>query len=231
MRLITVPGVFRPRSDSRLLARVVADRTRPGSRAIDPFAGSGILAIAAALSGAAEVTAVDVSRRALACTRLNARLNGVRVQTRRGDMFAPVEGVRYDLIAANPPYLPGETPAPRGPARAWEGGPDGRAILDRLCAQAGEKLMPGGELLLVQSSICGVEKTLDALEAGRLEAEVIHRERGPLGPLLAERAEELESRGLLAPGQRDEEVVVIAARRAATRRFAPERPHMSRARG
>lgn len=48
MRLITVPGAFRPRSDSRLLAAQVADRARPRASFLDPFTGSGILAIAAA---------------------------------------------------------------------------------------------------------------------------------------------------------------------------------------
>src|SRR5688572_13439490 len=128
MRLLTVPGVFRPRSDSWMLARRLAHHVRPGDEVLDPFTGSGVLAVAAARLGG-RVTAVDVSRRAVLCARLNARLNGVRIDAVRGDMSEPVAGRRFDLIVANPPYLPSaDASPPRGAARAWEGGPDGRRL-------------------------------------------------------------------------------------------------------
>jgi release factor glutamine methyltransferase len=181
---------------------------------LDPFTGSGILALAAARAGAA-ATAVDVSRRAVACAALNARLNGVRVRALPGDLFAPVAGERFDLIVANPPYVPGAQDGPaRGAARAWEGGADGRALIDRLCAEAPAHLTPGGELLIVHSEVCGERATLDRLAAAGLEAEVVERHRGPLGPLMEARRAELERRGLLAPGAREEEVLVFAGRAA-----------------
>jgi release factor glutamine methyltransferase len=46
---------------------------------------------------------------------------------------------------------------------------------------------------------------------------VLVRRSGPLGPLLRSRAELLESRGVLAPGEREEELVVICARKPAPR--------------
>jgi release factor glutamine methyltransferase len=156
---------------------------------------------------------VDVSRRAALTTHLNARRNGVRVQARRGDLFSAVRGRRFDLITANPPYLPSaedRLPA-RGAERAWEAGVDGRAVLDRICEEGPGHLSPGGRMLLVQSSVCGVEETLSRLRQAGLEAEVVERQTGPLGPLLRERAGLLEQRGLLAPGTREEEVVVIRA--------------------
>src|SRR5215211_565792 len=137
MRLMTLPGVFRPRPDSWMLARRVADTVRPGMSVLDVCTGSGVLAVAAARAGAGAVTAVDVSRRAVATVRINARLNGVRVRALRGDLFAPVAGERFDVIVSNPPYLPSEDDQlPRhGPQRAWEGGTDGRLLLDRICAE------------------------------------------------------------------------------------------------
>jgi release factor glutamine methyltransferase len=217
MPLFTVPGVFRPRSDSVMLAEWVGKRARPRSSALDPFTGSGILAIAAARAGA-QTTAVDVSRRAVACAALNARLNGVRVRALRGDMFAPVGARRFDLIVANPPYLPGAVDGPaRGAARAWEGGGDGRRLIDRLCAEAPAHLTPFGELLLVHSSICGEDETVARLAAGGLAVQVLDRRRGPLGPLMRRRAAELEARGLIAPGEREEELLVFSARAAGTR--------------
>jgi release factor glutamine methyltransferase len=194
-----------------MLARTLrAEGLPPGARALDVCTGSGLLAVTAALCGA-RATAVDVSRRAVVCAALNARLNGVRVRALRGDLLAPVRGERFEAIVSNPPYLPADDDAPpgRGAARAWDAGPDGRAILDRLCAQAPEHLAPGGVILLIHSALCGTEATLDALRRAGLTAQVVERHHGELGPLLRARAPQLEARGLLAPGQRDEEVVVV----------------------
>jgi release factor glutamine methyltransferase len=214
MRLVTAPGVFRPRSDSLMLAQVLEACVERGRSVLDPFTGSGVLAITAALAGA-RATAIDVSHRAVACARLNARLNGTRVRVRRGDLFAPVRGERFDLIVANPPYLPAASDAPpHGAARAWDAGRDGRRQLDRLCRDAPDHLAPGGRLLLVHSSVCDPEATIAALAARGLEAEIVDRRRGPLGPLLHARAQLLERRGLLEPGQREEEILVLSASRA-----------------
>ena len=124
----------------------------------------------------------------------------MRVRARRGDLFAPVAGERFDLILANPPYVPGPTTRcrARGPRRAWEGGGDGRLLLDRLCAEAPAHLNPGGTLLLVQSSVCGERATLDRLEAAACTPRS-SRERGPLGPLMRERAPLLERAGCSSP--------------------------------
>jgi release factor glutamine methyltransferase len=213
VRIFTLPGVFQPRSDARLLATAMRDGALArGARVLEVFAGSGAIAVAAAREGAREVTAVDVSRRALASAWINARRNGARVRVRRGDLFAPVAGERFDLILANPPYLPSAGGALHGPSRAWEGGADGRLLLDRLCAEAPAHLAPGGALLIVQSSVCGERATLERLAAAGLDTERIAARRGPLGPLMRERAPLLEARGLLAPGQREEQLLVLAGR-------------------
>jgi len=213
VRLFTLPGVFRPRPDSWMLARALrAERLPTGSRVLDVCTGSGLLAVTAALGGA-QATAVDVSRRAALCAALNARLNGVRVRALRGDLFAPVRGERFDAIVSNPPYLPAEedgVPA-RGQRRAWDAGRDGRAILDRLCAEAPAYLNAGGVMLLVHSSLCDTEATLSALNAAGLRTVITARHRGALGPLLRARAPQLEARGLLAAGEREEDVVIVRA--------------------
>jgi release factor glutamine methyltransferase len=193
-------------------------RTRELARrasVLDVFTGSGALAVAAALEGAKRVTAVDVSRRAVLNARLNAMLNGVRLRLLRGDLFAPVRGQRYDLILANPPYLPSlDDELPRdGAARAWEGGVDGRLLVDRLCEEAATHLTEGGSVLIVHSSLTGEEATLRALRDSGLDPEVVARRRGPLGPIASARAELLEGRGLLEAGVREEEILVIHGRR------------------
>ena len=185
-------------------------RLAADARVLDVFTGTGALAIVAALDGAREVSAVDASRRAVLNARINARLNSVEVRALWGDLFGPVFGERFDLIVANPPYVPGEgAPPTSGHARAWEGGADGRALIDRLCSEAPEHLAAGGRLLLVHSSISGERRTLDRLAAAGLEAGVLARERGPLGPVVGGRATLLERRGILKPGEREEEIVVV----------------------
>jgi release factor glutamine methyltransferase len=213
MRTIVLPGVLRPPSDCQLLIDVMRDQgLADDAGVLDVFTGSGALAVAAALAGARDVAAVDISRRAVLNARLNAALNRVRVRAMRGDLFAPVAGARFDLILANPPYIPSASDRlpSRGAARAWDAGIDGRALLDRLCAEVGPRLLPGGAVLIVQSELAGERATLDLLKEEGLAAEVLARRRGPLGPIVRSRAEMLERRGILEPGQGSEELLVIA---------------------
>ena len=215
MRMVPVPGVFTPISDSRLLADCVREELRPGAAVADLCTGSGYVAITAALHGAAYVAAVDVSRRAVAAARVNSILNGARIRAVRGDLVEALPDREFDLIASNPPYVPAaadELPL-RGPQRAWDAGRDGRAVIDRVCTEAGLRLRAGGSLLIVHSSVCGTAASLSALESAGLEAEVVARRRGPLGPLLTERRHMLERDGMLEPGQREEELVVLRGRR------------------
>ena len=166
-----------------------------------------MLAVKAALHGAGRVVAVDISRRSVLAVRLNAELNSVRVEPRRGDLFAAVLGERFDVIVSNPPYVPGPELQARGLQRAWEAGPAGRAFLDRICAEAPAHLSPGGILLMCQSTICGEEETLAALRQAGLQAEVAFRHVGRLGPLMSARQEWLRQTGLLE-GEQDEVIVV-----------------------
>ena len=154
------------------------------------------------MRGARDVTAVDVSRRAVWTARINARLNHTRIRGVRGNLFDAVGDRRFDAIVSNPPYVPAESdelPA-RGPQRAWDAGLTGRLILDRICDDAPHHLRPGGFVLLVHSSVCDADQTVERLRAGGLDTDVIARQRGPLGPLLTARVSALEARGLLARG-------------------------------
>ena len=205
--------MFRPRSDTWLLAAVLRRQDRlPGATVLDVCTGSGAIAVAAALAGARAVTAVDLSARAVLTTRINARLNGVRVQALRSDLLDAVPGRRFDVIVSNPPYLPSEQELlpGRGPARHTEAGAGGRLLLDRLIAAAPQHLTPGGLLLVTHSSLNGEAETLERMHAAGLAPAVLERRSGTLGPLLSARAPALEEKGLLAPGERHEEVLVLA---------------------
>lgn len=210
---IALPGVYRPRSDTALLARAIDDLAREHAQAgrwLDVCTGTGALALRAWAAGARDVTAVDRGRRAVLSARLNARRARARIRVVRGDLLDAVRPERYDVITANPPYLPspeGDAP-PRGAARAWDAGRDGRLVLDRLCRDLPAALEPGGVALIVQSSLAGVDRTVDDLTAAGLEAEIVATARGPLGPIAAARADRLQALGLLPAGAQEELVVV-----------------------
>ncbi|WP_269855946.1 HemK2/MTQ2 family protein methyltransferase [Streptomyces sp. RPT161] len=218
MRVVRLPGVYPVQEDSLLLLGAVLRESPPARNVLELCTGSGGLAVVLARAGA-RVTAVDVSRRAVLSTRLNAQLNGVPVKVRREDVFAPGLGRslgRYDVVIANPPYVPGRRalPAGHGRARVWDAGWDGRAVLDRICACVPDLLLPGGRVMLVQSRVANPDATCAALQAWGLATRVVRRRRIPFGPVMHERAPWLEQRGLIEPGSREEELVVIRGERA-----------------
>ena len=227
MRLVTMPGVFRPISDTWLLADALDAEPLPAAaRVLDLCSGSGALAVRAAMAGRRrEVWAVDVSRRAVLTIRVNAALNGVRVRAVRGDLFAAVGDRRFDAIISNPPYVPAATDdlPTRGRERAWDAGRDGRALLDRICAGARDHLRPGGVLLVVHSSLLGLDPTVDALRAGGLHVDVAARETGPLGPLMRAR----RAAGLIDPRAQREDVLVVRARNPASTHWRSERENVT----
>jgi release factor glutamine methyltransferase len=212
VRGIVLPGVFRPRSDTWMLAEAGRSQTT-GGRVLELCAGPAFAGIATVLGAGGSLTTVDLSRRAVLNARLNGRLNGISVDARRGDLLDAVRGERFDVILANPPYVPGPPPPTRGPDRATDAGAYGRAVLDRICERVAEHLNPGGSVLLVHSEVSGLDQTTVALEGAGLETDVVASRSGPLGPVLRARREHLEEYGLLAPDQELEEVMVVQGQR------------------
>ncbi|GAA5155651.1 MULTISPECIES: HemK2/MTQ2 family protein methyltransferase [Amycolatopsis] len=213
MWLLRLPGVYRPQADTRLLLSALRDaRLGRPARALDLCTGSGVAAIAAARHGARQVTAVDRYLPAVLSARFNARMRGLPVRVRHGSVSS-VEG-QFDLITANPPYVPCASPDPaRGAALAWDAGFDGRRCLDELCDRAADLLAPNGTLLVVHSALCGVSMTLESLRDKGLKSSVVARALEPFGPVMRSRIDYLESSGLIEPGERTEELVVIRADR------------------
>ncbi|WP_063044132.1 HemK2/MTQ2 family protein methyltransferase [Nocardia pseudovaccinii] len=213
MMLVRAPGVYRVQHDTRLLIRALSQARIPhGGRVLDIGTGTGALAVAAAHHGARTITAVDVSRRAVATAWLNCRLRGLTVRALHGDFEAILGTDRFDLVLANPPYVPAPRSAPdRGAARAWNAGEKGRAFLDRLCAMMPHLLESGGVALTVHSCLCHPDTTVAQLREGGLEAAVVARSSVPFGPVMRELTPWLTSTGLIEPGQNREDLVVIRA--------------------
>ena len=218
MLLLCPPGVYRAQSDTAMLARSVTDGGYAARRdVLDMCTGSGALALAAWKAGAASVTAVDVSWRSVAATWANCRLRRAPVSVHQGDLFAPVAGRRFGLILSNPPYVPAARTAPprHAKGRCWDGGLDGRLLLNRICDSAGGHLAEDGVLLMVHSSVCDPARTLERLGQAGLAGEVLARGLVPFGPVMRARAGLLVERGLIRPDESIEEPGGIGARRAA----------------
>ncbi|OLT40066.1 methyltransferase [Saccharomonospora sp. CUA-673] len=217
MRILRVPGVYCSQGDTWLLRRALQDARLPAARRVlDIGTGTGALALAAAAGGAQDVTAVDVSPAARLNARLNAWAHGLPVRVLPGDALSRDYGRPFDLVLANPPYVPaesGQVPT-RGRARAWDAGGDGRAIIDRLCDRVPDLVAPRGSLLMVQSELADVDATLLRLRGLGMKAAVVDRQVLAFGPVLRGRREMLHRNGFLAPDQRHEELVVIRADRA-----------------
>jgi release factor glutamine methyltransferase len=168
-------GVQPPKAGSLFFSRNLA--VRAGERLLEIGAGLGLAAVLAARAGA-RVVATDVVPEAVEAIRANAVLNGVALEVRLGDCFAPVRGERFDVVCTNPPQMP--TPPGRerdDPAAAADnGGPDGWAILDRVIAGAPAHLVPGGRLVFSIFAFLGPKAALARLEAAGFTSSVVARE-------------------------------------------------------
>jgi release factor glutamine methyltransferase len=154
--------VLIPRPDTETLVDVALERTRDRSMygsALDLCTGSGCVAIAIAKQRPTwKVTATDVDENTAALAWENVLRTGVAHHLRvlLGDLFAAVpEGERFDLVTANPPYIPSAEIATLDadvrdyePRRALDGGPDGLDLVRRIVATAPDYLTPGGVLAL-----------------------------------------------------------------------------------
>jgi release factor glutamine methyltransferase len=152
-----------------------------GGTALDLCTGTGCVGVTLALErSSARVTAVDLSPDALALARENAAaLGAATIELLEGDLYAPLaEGVRFDVIAANPPYVPSrEVPKlarelAHEPALALDGGDAGLLVTGPLVRGALARLRPGGTLAVeMHESHAQILPALCA-EAGLVGAEV-----------------------------------------------------------
>jgi release factor glutamine methyltransferase len=214
--LWTLPGVYAPQADTRLLAQALrAEGITADMDVLDVCTGSGALAVLAARMGA-RVSATDISRRAVMTARLNAVRAGQRVQVRRGDLSAPWGGRIFDVVVSNPPYVPARATRPPlwGQARAWDAGRDGRHVVDRICEYAPSLLRPHGVLLMVHSGLCDADTTVRQLTVAGLTCSVTDRAYVPFGRVLTQRLPWLRAQGLIGAGEDKEELVIIRAERS-----------------
>lgn len=149
------PLIPRPETEwwtDQLLAHV--GFRKPYIQLLDLCAGSGAIGCAAlARLPNAHVYFGEIEPAHEATIRKNIRENALdesRADIRIGDLFEPFGDTRFDLIAANPPYIPEQRPLPESvkkyePRKALRAGADGLAIIRHIAAKLPSHLAPGGE--------------------------------------------------------------------------------------
>jgi len=167
LEMLAGPDALIPRHETELLAnaaiRALTDLLAEQSQArvLDVCTGCGNVALALAYrQPAARVYAADLSPQAVALARQNVQFLGLdaRVELRTGDLLAPFESEEFfgnvDLLTCNPPYISTKKleTMPREithyePQLAFDGGPLGVRILQRLVREAPRFLRPGGWLV------------------------------------------------------------------------------------
>ena len=166
VELLTAPGALVPRKETELLARTAVERiaalpTQPGQPLVivDMCCGAGNLACSLAINlPSARLYACDLTDYCVALTKRNLQKHGLssRAQAFQGDLFQalaeiPLRGA-VDAIVCNPPYISQTRLHERRdleaePREAFDGGPYGLSIHQRVMREAEAYLKPGGCLL------------------------------------------------------------------------------------
>jgi release factor glutamine methyltransferase len=154
--------VLRPRAETELCGRTAITKLREtgGSLLVDVCCGTGNLAcaIASAIPGV-RGWALDLTQSCVTQARANVARLGLhgRIAVAQGDLFAPLAGQalegRVDVVTANPPYistakLAQRTDLAQEPREAFDGGPYGVTIHQRVARDAIALLRPGGWLIM-----------------------------------------------------------------------------------
>ncbi len=171
--------IYFPAEDTYLLIKAARAEVQPTDRVLEIGTGSG--AVAKSVSEVTpSVLAVEINPHAAQYAH---EVNSIEVI--RGDLFDPVCG-EFDLILFNAPYLPTD-PAERFDdwlEYALDGGPSGREVVERFLREAPSRLATFGRILLLISSLTGIDEVLKICHAEGLIALVTVEERQEDGETL-----------------------------------------------
>jgi release factor glutamine methyltransferase len=160
------PGVLVPRPESELLVESVITHIEKLSGAIsvvDLGAGSGALALAIATEApTTHVIAVEKSAEAIYWLKENVSFIDEKVRILESDVSTALDGVKCDVVIANPPYIPDGQVLPADvrnhePAIALFGGADGMKTPRLFIAASARLLKPGGFLAIEHHEAQGDE--------------------------------------------------------------------------
>ena len=160
----THDNVYVPAEDSYLLADNL--EIRQGQSVLEIGTGSGIVAMyASRLTD--DITVTDINFDACELARKNFEDNNIEnIEILFGNLFEPVQNRKFDVILFNTPYLPTEEGEVLDDTinYAFDGGLNGRKVIDVFLNEVGNHLNDGGIVQLIQSSLSGNEETLEKLD-------------------------------------------------------------------
>ncbi len=160
----TDDNVYVPAEDSYLLAENL--EIKEGQSVLEIGTGSGIVAMyASRLTD--KITVSDINFDACELARKNFEANNIEnIEILFGNMFEPVENRKFDVILFNTPYLPTEDDEVIDDTinYAFDGGLNGRKVIDLFLNEVGNHLNDGGIVQMIQSSLSGNEETLEKLD-------------------------------------------------------------------
>ena len=160
------PTVYPPSEDSFLLAQAAL---KLRGKVLEIGSGCGICSIAAAKASKKNtVTGVDINPSAVACSKENAAANNAKNCTFFvSNLFSKVpKGEKFDAILFNPPYLPtaeDEKLKNSQENAAYDGGKSGMRTISRFLKDAHAFLSPKGSILIVATSLGGVDKKIASI--------------------------------------------------------------------
>ena len=169
--------VYIPSDDTFLLAENL--EIKEGQSVLEIGTGSGLVSMYASLL-TDNVTATDINYNALELAEKNFKLNNIDIiRLEFGDLFEPIKNEKFDVILFNTPYLPTDSNDIINDDLnyAFDGGLDGRNVIERFLNEAPNHLNDNGIIQMIQSSLSDTEKTLDTLDQLGFIAEVAKSER------------------------------------------------------
>ena len=152
-------NVLIPRPDTEILVEEVIKLAKSinAKKILDLCTGSGAIAVSLAkyIEGS-QITATDISRKALSIAKLNATNNDVedRITFVSSDLFQNISEEKYDIIVSNPPYIKRKViktldeEVKREPIIALDGGNDGLDFYKKIIGNAYQYLKYKGYLCL-----------------------------------------------------------------------------------
>ena len=169
--------VYIPSDDTFLLAENL--EIKEGQSVLEIGTGSGLVSMYASLL-TDDVTATDINYNALELAEKNFRLNNINtIRLEFGDLFEPVKDKKFDVILFNTPYLPTDSDDIINDDLnyAFDGGLDGRKVIDRFINQVSNHLNEKGIVQIIQSSLSDNDRTLDMFDRNGFVAEIAESEK------------------------------------------------------